>query len=110
MGRAPSLQPKRLPELLTEVALVALYETMWRARQLTHVIMLTLRLFTRVQNATLVHLRLTDVNLGTCQLRMTQGKGAKERYVLFPPSFRGERAQDVERQRTQGATSLFASK
>ena len=84
----PSLQPKRLPELLTEGELVALYETIWQARQLTHVIMLKLLLFTGVRNAELVHLRLTDVNLATCQLRITQGKGAKDRYVLFPTSFR----------------------
>ncbi len=106
----PSLQPKRLPELLTEGELVALYETIWQARQLTHVIMLKLLLFTGVRNAELVHLRLTDVNLATCQLRITQGKGAKDRYVLFPTGFRGELAQYVERQHTQGTTYLFASK
>jgi integrase/recombinase XerD len=90
--------------------LVALYETIWQARQLTHVIMLKLLLFTGVRNAELVHLRLMDVNLATCQLRITQGKGAKDRYVLFPTSFRGELAQYIERQRMQGTTYLFVSK
>jgi len=106
----PSLRPKRLPELLTEGELVALYETIWQVRELTHVIMLKLLLFTGVRNAELVHLRLTDVNLATCQLRITQGKGAKDRYVLFPTSFRGELAQYIERQRMQGTTYLFVSK
>src|SRR4029450_8586650 len=95
----PSLQPKRLPELLTEGELVALYEIIWQARQLTHVIMLKLLLFTGVRNAELVHLRLRDVNLAPCQLRITQGQGGKDRYVLFPTSFRGEIAQYIERQR-----------
>jgi integrase/recombinase XerD len=107
---SPSLRPKRLPELLTAGELVALYETIWQARELTHVIMLKLLLFTGVRNAELVHLRLTDVNLTTCQLRITQGKGAKDRYVLFPSSFRGELAQYIERQRTQAVPYLFASK
>ena len=105
----PGPRAHRLPELLTEVELVAFYAAIWQARQLTHVVMLKLLLFTGVRNAELVRLRLTDVDLQTCQLRITQGKGAKDRYVLFPTSFRGELAQYVERQRDQEATWLFES-
>src|SRR5215831_1502435 len=107
MGPAP--QAKRLPELLTEGELVALSEAIWQARQLTHVVMLKVLLFTGIRNAELTHLRLTDVDLQTCQLRITQGKGAKDRYVLFPTGFRGELAQYVERQQQQRATYLFES-
>jgi integrase/recombinase XerD len=105
----PSRQPKRLPELLTDAELVALYETIWHARQFTHVVMLKLLLFTGIRNAELVQLRLIDVDLQTCQLRIRQGKGRKDRSVLFPTSFRGELAQYLERQRAQGATYLFES-
>lgn len=105
----PSRQPKRLPELLTDAELVALYEAIWQARQLTHLVMLKLLLFTGIRNAELVGLRMTDVDLHACHLRITQGKGHKDRYVLFPTSFRGELAQYVERQREQGATYLFES-
>jgi integrase/recombinase XerD len=42
-------------------------------------------------------------------LRIEHGKGHKDRYVLFPSSFRGELAQYVERQRTESATYLFES-
>jgi integrase/recombinase XerD len=104
-----SRQPKRLPELLTDTELVALYETIWQARHLTHVVMLKLLLFTGIRNAELVRLRLTDVDLTACQLRITQGKGHKDRYVLFPTSFRGELAQYVERQQSAGARHLFES-
>jgi integrase/recombinase XerD len=105
----PMPRGNRLPELLTEVELVAFYAAIWQARQLTHVVMLKLLLFTGIRNAELVRLRLTDVDLQTCQIRITQGKGHKDRYVLFPTSFRGELAQYVERQRDQDATWLFAS-
>jgi integrase/recombinase XerD len=105
----PSRQPKHLPELLTDHELVALYETIWQARQLTHLVMLKLLLFTGIRNAELVQLRLTDVDLQTCQLRIAQGKGQKDRCVLFPTSFRGELAQYTERQRAQGARYLFES-
>jgi integrase/recombinase XerD len=98
-----------LPELLTEAELVALYETIWHARRFAYLVMLKLLLFTGIRNAELVQLRLTDVDLQTCQLRINQGKGRKDRYVLFPTGFRGELAQYMERQRAQGAIYLFES-
>lgn len=100
---------KRLPVLLTDVELVAFYNAIWRARQLTHAVMLKLLLFTGMRNAELVQLRSTDVDLQTCQIRITQGKGRKDRSVLFPTSFRGELAQYLERQAQHGATYLFES-
>ena len=105
----PSRQPKHLPELLTDRELVALYETIWQARQLIHLVMLKLLLFTGIRNAELVQLRLTDVDLQTCQVRIAQGKGQKDRYVLFPTSFRGELAQYMAHQQIQGARYLFES-
>ena len=46
--------------------------------------MLKLLLFTGICNAELVRLRLRDVDLQTCQVRIAQGKGQKDRSVLFP--------------------------
>ena len=71
--------------------------------------MLKLLLYTGIRNGELVGLRLTDVDLQNCQVRIEQGKGHKDRYVLFPSSFRGELAQYMERQRTEGTTYLFES-
>jgi integrase/recombinase XerD len=55
VGAAP--KATRLPELLTDAELMAFYEAVWGARQLTHVVMLKLLLFTGTRNAELVHLR-----------------------------------------------------
>jgi len=107
IGAAPLA--KRLPELLTDAELAAFYDAVWHAHQLTHVVMLKLLLFTGIRNAELVQLRLTDIDLQLYHVRITQGKGHKDRYVLFPQSFRGELAQYMERQRTQRATYLFES-
>src|SRR5262249_26104671 len=98
---------KRLPELLTEAELVAFYDTLWQAQHLTHGVMLKLLLFTGMRNAELLRLRLTDIDLHTCQVRVTQGKGHQDRYALFPQSFRGDPAQYRARQHTQGAIYLF---
>ena len=105
----PTPQPKRLPELLTDTELKAFYEAVWNARQLTHAVMLKLLLFSGIRNAELVTLHLPDVDLQACHLRITQGKGHKDRYVLYPTSFRGELAWYIERQHMQGAQYLFES-
>lgn len=105
----PAPQAKRLPALLTDTELVAFYEAVWNARHLTHVVMLKLLLFTGIRNAELAQLRLIDIDLQHCHLRITQGKGHKDREVLFPTSFRGELAQYVARQQTAGARYLFES-
>ena len=108
VGPAPS--PKRLPALLTEAELVAFYDAVWATQHLTHVIMLKLLLVTGLRNTELVHLRLTDVDLHAGHLRIVQGKGHKDREVLFPRSFRGELAQYIARQQQQGTTYLFESR
>jgi site-specific recombinase XerD len=107
VGTAPPV--KRLPELLTDAELVAFYEAIWHARQLTHGVMLKLLLFTGIRNTELVHLRLTDVDLQICQRRITQGKSHKDRYVLFPTSFRGELAQYLAHHEQHGRPYLFES-
>ncbi len=49
------------------------------------------------------------IDLTNCTVRIEQGKGKKDRYVLFSMSFRGELAQYVENQKRGGATFLFES-
>ena len=105
----PARPAKRLPELLTDAELVAFYETIWQAQQLTHVVMLKLLLFTGIRNAELAQLRVTDVDLQTCQLRITQGKGHKDRYVLFPSGFRGDLAQPYSTRRLRQIVKKYAT-
>jgi len=105
----PGKGKKRLPELLTDEELVAFYEAVWHTRQPTHMVMIKLLLFTGVRNAELASVRVKDVDLNNCQLRIEQGKGEKDRYVLFPKTFRGELAQYLGVQKKAGATYLFES-
>ncbi|MBI3890451.1 MAG: tyrosine-type recombinase/integrase [Candidatus Wallbacteria bacterium] len=104
-GRPPA--PKRLPELLTEVEMGRFYEAVWDAADRTHTVMIKLLLFTGIRNAELAALTLGDVDPKDCTLRIRQGKGAKDRLVPFPHSFRGELGQYVSGQREQKATYLF---
>ena len=44
-------------------------------------------LFTGVRVSELVRIRVDEVDLDACRMRITQGKGAKDRTVPFPGSF-----------------------
>ena len=100
---------KRLPELLADSELVAFYEAVWNARNTSHLVMIKLLIYTGIRNAELTNVQIKDVDLTNCTVRIEQGKGKKDRYVLFPMSFRGELAQYVEKQKRGGAKFLFES-
>lgn len=50
-----------------------------------------------------------EVDLDACRIRITQGKGGKDRYVPFPDSFRETLALHIGAAKDKGATSLFES-
>ena len=105
----PANKEKRLPELLTDQELMAFYDAVFRARNRKHAAMIKLLIFTGVRNAELAQIRLIDIDLEGLQIRIEQGKGKKDRYVLIPASFRGELMQYVESQKERKATHLFES-
>jgi integrase/recombinase XerD len=105
----PAKVKKRLPQLLTDQELVAFYEAVWKARNPKHMIMIKLLIFTGLRNAELARIRLGDVDLDRCQISVVQGKGSKDRSVLFPASFRGEIAQYILGLQERRAAFLFES-
>ena len=53
-----------------------------------HEIVLKLLFYTAVRVSELVHIEVGDVDLEACKTFINRGKGAKDRYILFPASFR----------------------
>jgi site-specific recombinase XerC len=47
-------------------------------------VMVKLLLCRGLRNAELAHVRLQDVDLDYCQIRVAQGRGGKDRRILFP--------------------------
>lgn len=100
---------RRLPELMTNEELKKFYDAVWKASNRNHMVMLKLLLFTGIRNAELVNLTIKDVDLDSFKIRINQGKGKKDRYVLFPSHFRGELSQYISIQEEKGAVYLFES-
>src|SRR4029434_11053185 len=55
---------------------------------LQHEIMLKLLFFTAVRVSELVNIKVEDIDFDQCKIFVPEGKGRKDRYILFPRSFR----------------------
>ena len=63
------------------------YAVVDRAEDIQHVLMLRLLFYTAVRVSELCRIEVGDVDLDTCRIRINQGKGSKDRYVLFGKTF-----------------------
>jgi site-specific recombinase XerD len=84
-------KPKRerkLPELLSLAELKKFFKTVQKYGDTEHELMLKLMLYTAVRVSELVNIRVSDVDLDACKIFIDNGKGSKDRYILFPSDFR----------------------
>jgi integrase len=58
-----------------------------QAEDVQHSLMLRLLFYTAVRVSELCKIEVADVDLEACKIRVNQGKGSKDRYVLFGKSF-----------------------
>jgi integrase/recombinase XerD len=79
---------RRLPRLLPEESLRKFYEAVDGSGNLQHQIMLRLLFYTAVRVSELVNISVDDLDLEGGRIFIESGKGDKDRYILFPDSFR----------------------
>ena len=101
--------PKKLPHVPTEHEIRSFYEAVWNGRRVQDVVMIKTLLYTGVRVSELISIRLGDVDLDSCRIRIEQGKGKKDRYVPFPATFKEALALHIDAQRKAGASHLFES-
>ncbi|WP_246064884.1 tyrosine-type recombinase/integrase [Melghirimyces algeriensis] len=101
--------PKKLPYVPTEEEIRRYYEAVWKAKNIQDMMIIKTLLYTGVRVSELVGIRLTDVDLQHCQIRINQGKGKKDRVVPFPPAFKETLALHIQHAKQNGGTYLFES-
>lgn len=104
--------PKKLPYVPTADEIRRYYQTVWQARRGGRdIVLIKTLLYTGVRVAELVAIRIDEVDLDAdaCRIRITHGKGGKDRVVPFPSSFKETLALHIDTQRGKGATFLFES-
>jgi integrase/recombinase XerD len=99
----------RLPDIPTEEEIHRFYQAVWNCRNFADMVLIKTLFYTGVRVSELVAIRLDEVDIEGYQIRITQGKGSKDRQVPFPHSFRELLALHMQQMRTKGAIYLFES-
>ncbi|MBV9650591.1 MAG: tyrosine-type recombinase/integrase [Pseudonocardiales bacterium] len=109
LGVEVTTTPAKLPYVPSQDEIRRYYQTVWTARRGGDIVLIKTLLYTGVRVAELVGIRLDDVDLDACRLRITHGKGGKDRYVPFPAAFKETLALHIDTARNKGAVFLFES-
>lgn len=88
LGLRKPKRERKLPQLLPEAELKRFFRIIQECGNLQHEIMLKLLFFTAVRVSELVNIRVEDIEFAQCKIFVAEGKGRKDRYILFPKSFR----------------------
>lgn len=83
----PARKGRRLPKVLTGDDFRRFFEVLDRSEDVQHSLMIRLLFFTGMRVSELCNTQVGDVDLETCRIRVDQGKGGKDRTVLFGKSF-----------------------
>ena len=83
----PAKKGRRLPKVLTADDFRRFFEVLDRSDDIQHSLMLRLLFYTGMRVSELCNTQVCDVDLEACRIRVNQGKGGKDRTVLFGKSF-----------------------
>ena len=104
-----SAKAKRLPYVPTEEELKRYYKLVWQTRNMKHLMLIKVMLYTGVRVQELVHMRIDEIDFDRSQIRISHGKGDKNRIVPFPQDFKETLMLFVNAEQSNGATYLFES-
>jgi integrase/recombinase XerD len=88
LGLRRAQKERRLPQLLADSELKRFFRAIQDTGDVQQEILMKLLFYTAVRVSELVHIKVTDVDLDGCKIFINRGKGAKDRYILFPATFR----------------------
>lgn len=87
LGLKPPRGPRRLPQILPAAGLERFYEIIDKADNLQHALLLRLLFYTAVRVSELCGMEVRHVDFGESKIFIDQGKGSRDRYVLYPEWF-----------------------
>ena len=83
----PAKKGRKLPRILNTNDFKRFYEVVDQADDVQHSLMLRLLFYTGVRVSELCGMAVADVDIEAFKIRINDGKGAKDRYVLFGKGF-----------------------
>lgn len=102
-------KPKKLPYVPTEEEIRRYYKVVWESKNIQDMIIIKTLLYTGIRVSELIRLKINEVDLDRCQIKVVSGKGQKDRIVPFPKSFRETLALYMASSKDKATSSLFES-
>lgn len=99
---------KKLPKALTAEELDRFFAAVQKSGKVQHELLYRLFLVTGVRCAEMTNIHRADVSVGDGTIRINQGKGSKDRVVLFPNSLR--LPLELHLRATEGQRWLFETR
>jgi integrase/recombinase XerD len=105
----PERPQQKLPYVPTEEEIEKFYQAVWKSRNMNYVVIVKTFLYTGVRVSELIKIKLADIDLDNCQIRIISGKGKKDRVVPFPKVFMEVLAVHIDSVKQKKAIYLFES-
>ena len=83
----PAKKGRRLPKILTGEDFRRFFEVLDRSDDIQHSLMLRLLFYSGMRVSELCNTEVKDLDLESCRIRINEGKGSKDRVVLYGKSF-----------------------
>jgi len=87
LGMIPETKPNRLPQMPSSDAVARFWQTLESSNNLRDIILLNLTYLTGARNSEIRNIRKDQIDLAQNKIYILQGKGSKDRYVLFTDAF-----------------------
>lgn len=107
--KVDSNKPKNLPYVPTEEEVSKYYNAVWKSKNMKHVVIIKTLLYTGVRVSELVNIKVNDVDLDECKIKINKGKGNKDRVVPFPLAFMEVLGVHIDNAKKSKASYLFES-
>lgn len=105
----PIKKPKNLPYVPSDDDIKRYYDVIWNSKNFQNMIIIKTLLYTGVRVSELINIKIDDINFNDCQIHIKEGKGKKDRIVIFPKSFKELLAMHKKNMENLNAKYLFES-
>jgi integrase/recombinase XerD len=105
----PIKKSKKLPYVPSNEEIKRYYDVIWNSKNFQNMIIIKTFLYTGVRVSELINIRIDDINFCDCQIHIREGKGKKDRIVIFPSSFKELLAMHKKNMENLKAKYLFES-
>ena len=102
-------QTKQVPYIPTDEEIKCYYEAVWQSREMKHIILIKILLYTRIKVSELVNIKLQDIDFDNCQIAIDTNNDTNPRIEVFSVKFREALMSYINNEKTSESIYLFES-